>query len=225
MEETRLQQAMENFMKKPLLILAAIAIIPTLAHAAASSSAAASAPATGFRPVTPATPQSPAAPQEPGRPTLNTVVRGGTNAFTPAGATNLFGTNQFGTNALSANLFPLLTSLQTDIQQTLPALAALTTGFSVTNAAATSESLTGALSTISAAAVAVPGVAAQPPPANFGKNLGANFSTRSSGNFGQNLSTSVGATPAPNVANSFVTPTPTGVTNLPGQPPGVLLNT
>jgi hypothetical protein len=110
--------------------------------------------------------------------------------------------NQSGMNLTASDLGARLANLQNALQQALPALSSFNQNLPPANpkpADAASES----------AKAAAAGTIPAPTGDNFGVNEGNNFSSRASGNAGQNVSTPVGYTPpSPASASGFAAVVP-----------------
>jgi hypothetical protein len=182
-------------MKKQFLVLALLAALVR-----------AQAQPAEIRPAAPTTPRGglPGSPASPGLPASSTTAGFPGSPATPGtfGFTNTLGTgtNLFGTNFL-ADLRPLLDNLQNDLEQLLPALAAINNNFASGNFVA-----------------AAPGAPEPGTGANFSGNASVDLSSGSGANLGTSLAVPVGGTtPTPaatastaNAAAGTIPPSATG---------------
>jgi hypothetical protein len=202
-------------MKNAFLLLAFV--LQTAAQPVETRPAAPTRPAGGL-------PASPTAPGLPASPTVTTLPASptapGTAGFTNAGS--LFSlTNGFGTNFLPAELGPLLTELQTDLEQLLPVLALVNNNAANLPTSLPATGTSGASVTSPLSGVNLSGNASVDVSSSRGANASANLSTPPPG-----FSSAPGSTAAPLGTNaataSLVPPSPTGSTNVIGLPPGTL---
>jgi len=135
----------------------------------------------------PRTPAAPGLPASPSNPTLPTTpaTPGFSSQTSAAGSTNALGafalTNQFATNLNAGELATALTSLQIEIQRTLPLIAALEASFGLASSGTTLPP------TASSAAG---------PAANLSQNLAGNAAANLAVNLAGNVATPTAGPPA-----------------------------